>query len=81
MPALQYQLPGAPEVFVDVRDDEDVALMLEEWREAVTQGTPGLRLHIFVQVCAGWGLLRAQGARYEGQQLNAGAAEYYCIFD
>lgn len=56
MPALKYQLPLSPEVYVDVLDDEDVQLMLEEWREAASEGAPGLRLHIFVQVgpaCAG----------------------------
>ena len=50
MPSLKYQLPSSPEVYVDVMDDEDVQLMLEEWREAVAVGAPGLRLHIFVQV-------------------------------
>ena len=35
---------------MDVLDDEDVQLMLEEWREAAEDGAPGLRLHIFVQV-------------------------------
>jgi len=50
VPALKYQLPGSPEVYVDVVDDEDVALMIDEWREAVAGGASNLRLHIFVQV-------------------------------
>lgn len=50
MPALKYQLPSSPEVYVDVVDDEDVALMIDEWREAVAGGASNLRLHIFVQV-------------------------------
>ena len=50
MPALKYQLPSTPNVYVDVVDDEDVQLMLEEWREAVNGGAANLRLHIFVQV-------------------------------
>ena len=35
---------------MDVVDDEDVALMIDEWREAVAGGASNLRLHIFVQV-------------------------------
>ena len=50
MPALKYQLPSSPAVYVDVVDDEDVALMIDEWREAVAGGASNLRLHIFVQV-------------------------------
>ena len=50
VPALKYQLPGSPDVLVDVVDDEDVALMMDEWREAVAAGAQGLRLHVFVQV-------------------------------
>lgn len=47
---MKYQLPSAPKVYVDVIDDEDVLLMMEEWREAVASGCSGLRLHIFVEV-------------------------------
>ncbi len=50
MPALKYQLPSSPDVYVDLVDDEDVALMIDEWREAVAGGASSLRLHIFVQV-------------------------------
>ena len=50
VPALKYQLPSSPEVYVDLVDDEDVALMIDEWREAVAGGASTLRLHIFVQV-------------------------------
>jgi len=50
--ALKYQLPSDPSLYVDVVDDEDVAMMLDEWREAmahVPAGTSTGRLHIFVQ--------------------------------
>jgi hypothetical protein len=53
--AMKYQLPSDPSVYVDVVDDEDVSLMLDEWREASAAAAPGLnpsRLHIFVQWCA-----------------------------
>jgi hypothetical protein len=52
---MKYQLPSNPSVYVDVVDDEDVSLMLEEWREAsatAPAGTNPSRLHIFVQWCA-----------------------------
>lgn len=53
--AMKYQLPSDPSVYVDVVDDEDVSLMLDEWREASAAATAGSnpsRLHIFVQWCA-----------------------------
>jgi hypothetical protein len=53
--AMKYQLPSDPDVYVDVVDDEDVSLMLDEWREASAAAAPGTnpsRLHIFVQWCA-----------------------------
>ena len=50
---MKYQLPSDPNLYVDVVDDEDVAMMLDEWREACEKAPPGAslgRLHIFVQV-------------------------------
>ena len=51
---MKYQLPSDPSVYVDVVDDEDVSLMLDEWREAsaaAASGSNPSRLHIFVQWC------------------------------
>ena len=49
---LKYRLPSDPGVWVDLLDDDDVALMLEEWREHVdASGHSTAKLHLFVQVC------------------------------
>ena len=75
MPALKYQLPSSPDVYVDLVDDEDVALMIDEWREAVAGGASSLRLHIFVQVicswfgCSHWSSLRTHSTRLQGAWL------------
>lgn len=59
--ALKYQLPSDPSVYVDVVDDEDVALMLDEWHEAAAAAGPSsnpYRLHIFVQWCVSFSSCR-----------------------
>lgn len=39
LPLLKYRLPSDPSVWVDLIDDEDVALMFDEWAEACLENS------------------------------------------
>ena len=49
-PALKYQLPTEPNVYVDLVDDEDTQLMFDEWHDFSTaqNKSASAKLHLFV---------------------------------
>ena len=67
VPHLKYQLPSQLNMYLDLVDDEDVALMFDEWAEFVASNrvAVGQKLHVFVE----W-----QPQRMSSEALQVGAA-------
>jgi hypothetical protein len=49
LPVVKYQLPSEANMYVDLRDDEDVNMMFDEWSE-FTAANPGTSAKLYIYI-------------------------------